>query len=130
MKILSLVTLLIAACLIVHSVEAAKKKKKEPKVDVDVRQPPQISPGDLLNPTDVFLKNQDLQKEQQCNPDLPNLSVGNGNLTDKTIAKYKKDYSLFIIGMSNSECELCCSTESFLKMLKDDIRERGYIYKV
>jgi hypothetical protein len=106
---------IIALLICLNLVEGAKKKK-EPKVDVDVRQPRHIT-----DPSEIFQHNQEVLKQNQCNPDLPNLSVGDGNLTDKNIAKYKKDYSLFVVGMSDSGCELCCTTETYLNSLKQEI---------
>ena len=61
---------------------------------------------------------------------MPNMSVGNINLTDKNYVKFKKQNSLFIIGMTDSQCDLCCSTESILKLLKEDFDAGNYKYKV
>lgn len=69
-------------------------------------------------------------RQNQCDPDLPNLFVGKTNLTDKTIAKFKKDFPLYIVGMSDSECKLCCTTEPLLKALSEEFALNNYLYKV
>jgi hypothetical protein len=69
-------------------------------------------------------------KANQCDPALPNLAVSDLNLTDKNYDLFKKQNPLFIVGMSDENCPLCCTTEVFLKSLQDDFKAGNYLYKV
>ena len=48
------------------------------------------------------------------------MAVGDFNLTDKNYNLFKKQNTLFIVGMSDSECTLCCTSERFLKSLQEE----------
>jgi len=97
------------------SVDAKKKSKQ--KVDIDVRTPQAAT----FAPQQVY---------QQCDPDLPNLSVSDFNLTDKSYANFKKKNSLFILGMSDSTCQSCCTSEPLLNKLRQDFQSGNYMNKV
>jgi hypothetical protein len=97
----------------------AKPKKK--KVDVDVRQPPKVQ---------TFEDTEQEMKQRNCDPELPNLAVSDFNLTDKNYNSFKKQNPLFVIGLSDSDCALCCTTERLLKNLQDEFKAKKYVYKV
>jgi hypothetical protein len=48
---------------------------------------------------------------------LPNLSVGDVNLTNKNYMKYKKSQKVFILAVSDSQCSDCCQSEPILNEL-------------
>ena len=52
--------------------------------------------------------------DMRCHPDMPNLSVGDVNLTEANFEKFKKENELFILAISDSQCLRCCFTEQFL----------------
>lgn len=67
-----------------------------------------------------------------CNPKLPNLSVNEEDeLNSDNIEKWKRENKLYIMGVSNSDCDECCYTESFLEELRLELRdpknERDYL---
>ena len=53
-------------------------------------------------------------KKQNCAPTLPNLSVGDFNLTQASFDKFKQENEIFVLGISDSQCEQCCFTEGML----------------
>lgn len=73
-----------------------------------------------------FEERQEAMEKQQCDPDMPNLAVGDMNLTDKNYAQFKKKNPMFVLGMSDSNCALCCTSETFLKALRDDFQAGHY----
>ena len=44
----------------------------------------------------------------QCDPELPNLSIGDVNLTNKNFMKFKKSSKAFVLAISDSQCPDCC----------------------
>lgn len=101
--------LLVLLALTVLALQADAKAKKK-KVDVDVRQPPKIK---------TFEDSEQEMTQRNCDPKLPNLAVSDFNLTDKNYNSFKKQNPLFIIGVSDSDCALCCTTERLLKNLQN-----------
>ena len=66
----------------------------------------------------------------KCNPDLPNLSVGDVNLTDANFEQFKKDNDVFIIGISDIQCDRCCITENLLNEIHTPLQTHFNTYKV
>lgn len=118
-KLLILLTITLLALQIEAKGEAKTKKGK--KVDVDVRKPPKIK---------SFEDSELEMKQRQCDPELPNFAVSDYNLTDKNYNTFKKQNPLFIIGLSDSDCALCCTTERLLKNLQEEFKAKNYVYKV
>lgn len=65
-----------------------------------------------------------------CHPDLPNLSVGDLNLTDDNFEKFKSENELFILGLSDVQCKHCCFTERFLDEIYTPLKTQMHSYKV
>ena len=118
----SLLTLLVVALSLYccSSAKTKSKKSSSKKVDIDLRQEQQQSFGETTKD----------QTKIACDPSLPNLIVGDVNLTDKNIDAFKKQNPVFIIGMSDSTCDLCCTTEPLLKELHDLFLSGQHTYKV
>jgi len=53
-------------------------------------------------------------KDKNCNPKLPNLSVGDVNITGDTFEWFKKENEVFVLGISDNQCDHCCFTEGLL----------------
>ena len=47
-------------------------------------------------------------RQETCDPELPNLSVGDVWLDSGNFPQFKKSNKLFILGISNSQCDTCC----------------------
>ena len=56
-------------------------------------------------------------KSKHCHPSFPNLSVGDVNLTQSNLDKFKGDNEIFVVGVSDSQCERCCYTEGLLNSI-------------
>ena len=54
----------------------------------------------------------------KCDSTLPNLSVGDEWLDDKNYTKFKKKHKVFILATSDSQCEVCCYSETVLRDLQ------------
>ncbi len=68
--------------------------------------------------------------DNECSPDLPHLQTGHVQLTDKNYTKWKKDNEkLHVLGISDSSCTTCCSTESILSQLKQKFDSKIYVGK-
>ena len=48
--------------------------------------------------------NSEVAIPEKCNKDLPNLSVGDVNLTYENYEKFKKSNNLFVLGVSDKNC--------------------------
>jgi hypothetical protein len=55
--------------------------------------------------------------------------VGDINLSDKSYESFKKQNQLFILGMSDSNCERCCQSEPLLKEALEEFKQENYINK-
>ncbi|CDW90844.1 UNKNOWN [Stylonychia lemnae] len=64
-----------------------------------------------------------------CSADLPNLSVGDQNLTQSNFEKFKKANNLFVLGLSDSGCPQCCTSEELLLSLQQDFSTSKYLNK-
>ncbi|CDW89510.1 UNKNOWN [Stylonychia lemnae] len=64
-----------------------------------------------------------------CKEELPTLSVKDVLLTSANWDSFKKKNELFILGVSDSECPLCCQSEPLLKELQDLFQNNKYLYK-
>jgi hypothetical protein len=60
-------------------------------------------------------------RERNCNPDTPNLSVGDMNITANNFDKIKKENEVFILGISDIQCDTCCFTEGILDMIYSEL---------
>ncbi len=60
----------------------------------------------------------------ECDPRLPHFSVGDVNLTKENYEEYKRAHSVFLLGLSDSECEKCCYMEKMLEKLKSLLSTR------
>lgn len=89
------VFILISLLLISPSLLKKKKKAKEPVENLDIRADKDTKPINIED---------ELKNAVNCNPDLPNLSVGDYNLTTSNFYKYKEKHQLFILGISDKEC--------------------------
>jgi hypothetical protein len=67
-------------------------------------------------------------KKQNCSPNLPNLSVGDFNLTQATFEKFKQDNEIFVLGISDSQCEQCCFTEGMLNSVHTGFQTQMHTY--
>ena len=67
-------------------------------------------------------------KKQNCAPNLPNLSVGDFNLTQATFEKFKQDNEIFVLGISDSQCEQCCFTEGMLNLVHTGFQTQMHTY--
>ena len=65
-----------------------------------------------------------------CNKDLPNLSVGDILLTQDNYFEFKKNNKLFVLALSDSECDACCALEEYLKNVTEIFKSGEYKYKV
>ena len=60
-------------------------------------------------------------RDKNCNPRLPNLSVGDVNLTAKNFEEFKKQHDVFILGVSDNQCDHCCYTEGMLDSIHSSL---------
>ena len=67
-------------------------------------------------------------KSQNCHPAFPNLSVGDVNLTAANFDKFKQDNEVFILGISDSQCERCCYTEGLLVSILTGLQTQSHTY--
>lgn len=67
-------------------------------------------------------------RKKNCSPDYPNLSVGDVNLTVSNFDKFKKDNEVFILGISDSQCEHCCYTEGMLNGIHTGLQTKAHTY--
>ena len=66
----------------------------------------------------VWAKNDKTRTDVFCQDDLPNLKVGDIQLNSNNFNKFKKDNKLFVLGISDSDCDDCCSSEPLLRDLQ------------
>jgi len=55
--------------------------------------------------------------------------VGDYNLTTANFDKYKKSNNIFVMGISDSSCLGCCTSEEFLNDLYQDFQNEIYTFK-
>jgi hypothetical protein len=67
-------------------------------------------------------------KSQNCHPAFPNLSVGDVNLTAANFDKFKQDNEVFILGISDSQCDRCCYTEGLLYSILTGLQTQSHTY--
>ena len=67
--------------------------------------------------------------EGKCNAELPNLSVGDFNITNGNYLQFKKQNKLFVLGISDSACSECCTSESILFNLQEDFLDKVYTFQ-
>ncbi len=73
-------------------------------------------------------ENQQTLDDLKCDPNYPHFSVGDINLTKETYEEYKKTHPVFLLGLSDSECEKCCYIEPMLNLLHNLLSTR-FLYK-
>ena len=84
----------------------------------------------LVHSTIVVDRNDGAQKlEGKCNEELPNLSVGDFNITNGNYVQFKKQNKLFVLGISDSACSECCTSESILFNLHEDFLDKVYTFQ-
>ncbi|CAI2362025.1 unnamed protein product [Moneuplotes crassus] len=80
-------------------------------------------------------ESQDIKKSLQseipegCDPDIPNLSVGDGIIKNfEELRKYKKNTKVYFLGISSSNCIKCCQGEVVLNQVHNTFinKEVGY----
>ncbi len=69
-------------------------------------------------------------RDRNCNPDLPNLSVGDVNLTHANFNTFKKANNIYILGVSDLQCDHCCFLEGMLNNVHTDLQTKIYSFKV
>lgn len=69
-------------------------------------------------------------KPLACNAQYPNLSVGDIQLSDNNFYEFKKNNKLYILGISDSDCPQCCTTEDLLNSLQKDFQAGLFKFKV
>ena len=67
-------------------------------------------------------------KSQNCHPGVPNLSVGDVNLTAANFDKFKQDNEVFILGISDSQSDRCCYTEGLLISILTGLQTQSHTY--
>ena len=72
--------------------------------------------------------NKTWKKSQNCHPAFPNLSVGDLNLTAANFDKFKQDNEVFILGISDSQCDRCCYTEGLLNSILTGLQTQSHTY--
>ena len=55
----------------------------------------------------------------KCLPEFPHFSAGDLNLTKENYESFKTKSKVFVLGLSDSDCEKCCYMESMLNHLKN-----------
>ena len=61
---------------------------------------------------------------------MPNLSVGDLNLTVRNFDKFKAENEVFILGVSDNQCDHCCFTEGMLNSIYSGLQTMVHTYKV
>ena len=64
----------------------------------------------------------------KCVPEFPHFSAGNINLTKDNYEDFKAHNKVFILGLSDSDCDKCCYMESMLDHLKN-LLSTNFTYK-
>ena len=64
-----------------------------------------------------------------CRADAPTLSVYDIMMDDTNWISFKKKNKIFILGISNSECETCCQNEPLLRFMQGSMKNKTYSYK-
>ena len=77
------------------------------------------------------LKEEDLidKPAKGCRADAPTLSVGDFRVNNSNWLPFKKSNKIFILSISNSNCEKCCQDEPLLRFLQGSMRNNTYSYK-
>ena len=64
----------------------------------------------------------------KCDPEFPHFRAGNINLTKDYYEDLKAHNKVFILGLSDSDCDKCCYMESMLDHLKN-LLSTNFTYK-
>ncbi|CDW87719.1 UNKNOWN [Stylonychia lemnae] len=67
-------------------------------------------------------------RDRNCSPDLPHLSVGDVNLTAKNFEKFKQENEVFLLGISDNQCDHCCFTEGMLDAVHSGMQTKLHTY--
>jgi len=60
---------------------------------------------------------------------MPNLSIGDVNLTQATFDQFKRDNEVFLLGISDIQCDHCCYTEGLLDLAWTGFKTQAHMYK-
>ena len=60
---------------------------------------------------------------------LPNLSVGSIHLNQNNYMQFKKENRLFVLGMSDKNCEECCLAEELLNDVFKDFKAKKFSFQ-
>lgn len=65
--------------------------------------------------------------DERCT--FPNLSAGSVNLTQNNYMQFKKDNRLFVLGISDMNCEDCCVAEDLLHSVHSDFKAKRFSFQ-
>lgn len=101
-----------------------KSKEKENKVDLDLTKKDKKK-----DQAQMRLEYGEAQVAPGCLEELPNLSVGDYNLTQKNYESFKKGKKLFVVGVSDKNCLQCCNSEYLLNEMQQVFANMTYTHK-
>eukprot|EP00347_Sterkiella_histriomuscorum_P004030 403362013 len=125
----SIIILLCLSSIVLAQIEEESMIEQNQQSEIPNQIPQELNEEQQANPEDQQKSESERRaRDRNCAPNLPHLSVGDVNLTAKNYEKFKRENEVFILGISDNQCDHCCFTEGMLDSVLSSFQTKMHTY--